>query len=229
MGSASGAKCLTIGQPMSYVYRAALTITRKQPYADWANRPEHDDDEQVTYPEDDPRTVYLVPTGGDEPTVGELLDEFWEGIFEEELAARSEDEAGWPAERTRAVFDEWFGVELTETVIDLAPDEPLSETDVELADLSYAFSHCAWCGLELDEPGGRIVGFKLANRQLFTQREGLVLPLSISDERVVMGVFTAADSDAALAGDDFVFRVCTSRCEKILRKEVPRALRRLPV
>ena len=214
---------------MSYVYRAALTITRKQPYIDWANRPDEDNGDQVSYPEDDPRTVYLVPTGGYDVAIGELLDEFWQAIFEEELAAWSEDEAAWPAERTRAVFDEWFGVELTETVIDLTPDEPISETDVELADLTYAFSHCAWCDLELDEHAGRNVGFKVADRQLFTQREGLVLPLPISDERVVMGVFTAADSDAALAGDDFVFRVCTSRCEKILRKEVPRALRRLPV
>jgi hypothetical protein len=112
---------------------------------------------------------------------------------------------------------------------DLTPDEPLSQTDVELADLSYTFSHCAWCDLELDEHGGRTVGFKVADRQVFTQREGLVLPLPISDERVVTGVFTTVNSEAALAGDDVVFRVCASRCEKILRKEVPKALQRLPV
>jgi hypothetical protein len=213
---------------MSYVHRAALTITRKQPYIDWANRPVEDGDEQVAYPEDDPRTVYLVPTGGYDVALEELLDEFWQDIFEEELAMWSEDETTWP-EPTRAGFDEWFGVELTDSVFDLAPDEPLSQTDVELADISYTLQHCAWCDVELDPQDGRGVGFKVADRELFAGREGLVLSLPLDEERAVAGIFTAADSEAALAGDDFVFRACTSRCEKALRKAVPRALRRLPV
>jgi hypothetical protein len=43
-----------------------------------------------------------------------------------------------------------------------------------------------------------------------------------------MGVVTPAASEEARAGDDLVFRVCSTRCEKPLKKLVPRALRNLP-
>ena len=45
-----------------------------------------------------------------------MLDEYWEHIFEEELAAWMRLESDWPAPRTRAMFDEWFSAELTESV-----------------------------------------------------------------------------------------------------------------
>jgi hypothetical protein len=40
---------------------------------------------------------------------------------------------------------------------------------------------------------------------------------------------SAADSDEAKAGDDLLFRVCTTRCEKAIRKAVPKALRKMSV
>ena len=57
----------------------------------------------------------------------------------------------------------------------------------------------------------------------------MTMPLGVDEDRVVTGIFTAADSPAAEAGDDYVFRACTSHCDKMLRKHVPRALQRLPV
>jgi hypothetical protein len=213
---------------MSFLHRTALIITRKQPYIDWANQSEEESDDQVTFPAEDRRTIYLVPASDYEVTVGELLDEFWEDIFEEELAAWMPDEATWPAERTRDLFESWFDVELSDAVMDLTPDEPLTEGEVELVEVSYALQHCAWCDLELEPQEGRSVGFKIANRELFATREGLAVSLPVNEEHAVTGIFTGADSDAAAAGDDFMFRACTSRCEKMLRKEVPRALRRLP-
>ena len=216
-------------QAMSFLHRAAVTITRKQPYVDWANRTAEGTDEPVVYPEEDRRTVYLVPNFDGEPTAGEVLAEFWEDIFEEELAAWMEDEDSWPEVRTRAVFDAWFDAELTDAVIDLTPEEPLTSADLEVAEVSYTLLHCAWCDLELEPQEGRSVGFKVANRVHFAGREGLTLPLPVNEERVVVGILTAPDSPAAEAGDDYVFRACTSHCEKMLRKEVPRALRRLPV
>src|SRR5690242_14903532 len=103
------------------LYRAALTVTRKQPYADWANRQSGDEPEPEPYSDDLPRTVYLVPAIDASTTLEQLLDEFWEAIFEEELAAWSEDEDSWPP-RTREAFGQWFGVELTDTVVDLTPE-----------------------------------------------------------------------------------------------------------
>lgn len=62
---------------MSLLNRVALTITRKQPYADWANGTDGPVP-IVTYPADNPRTIYLAPHGGLEPDLPTLLDEFWE-------------------------------------------------------------------------------------------------------------------------------------------------------
>jgi hypothetical protein len=213
---------------MSFLQRAALIITRKQPYIDWANQAEEGSDDQVTFPEEDRRTIYLVPASEYDLTVEEVLDEFWEDIFEEELSAWMVDEGAWPAERTRPLFESWFDAELSDAVMDLTPDEPLTEAEVELGEVSYALQHCAWCDLELEPQEGRSVGFKLTNRELFARREGLAVSLPVNDEHLVTGILTEQDSEAAAAGDDLIFRACTSRCEKMLRKEVPRALRRLP-
>jgi len=214
---------------MSFLYRAAITITRRQPYIDWANTTADGEVELTGEVANDRRTVYLVAEYEDRSDLGDLIDDHWEDIFESELAAWTEDESGWPASRTRAMFDQWFAAELTETVIDLDPEEPLTETDVELADLAEAFQTCAWCGLELEKEDGRTTGFPLANREPFASREGLVLPIQIDKDDVLTGIVTPRDSDDARDGNDLLFRVCSSRCEKAIRKLVPKALRRMVV
>ena len=212
---------------MGYLHRFAITVTRKQPYADWANRETETDVDPVPFRDDLPRTVYLVgpSTSGNE--VEEFLDDFWEVIFEEELAAWSEDSATWPEPRTRELFDSWFGSELTDSVIDLTPEEPLSEDDLELTAVDEALHRCAWCDLELDSNTARRVGIGIANREPLASREGCVIVLTTRDNQPLAGILTTRDSPMAAAGDDLLFSACTSRCEKLIRKEAPRALRRL--
>lgn len=209
------------------LHRTALTITRNQPYADWAKRPSDDQSAPVLYRDDLPRTVYLVPVIDPFITLEKLLDEFWRDIFEEELAAWSEDEATWPALRTREMFDRWFAVEFTDAVVDLAPEQPLTESDMEEAALAGALGHCAWCAVELGPNEGRNVGLTVAERERLASREGLALTLFVSDGQPLAGVLTGRNSPAAAQGNDLVFRACTSRCEKLIRKEAPRALRHL--
>ena len=91
---------------MSLINRVALTVTRKQPYMDWANGTDGPEP-IVTYPADNPRSTYLVPDYGLEPDLAKLLDEFWEDVFESELSMWMEDEGTWPQARTREMFDEW--------------------------------------------------------------------------------------------------------------------------
>jgi hypothetical protein len=210
---------------MSLVYRAALTVTRKHPYVDWAN--EDGKTDGVSFPVDDLRTVYLLPLPGPGLTAANLIDEFWQDVFEEELAAWTLDEAAWPSPRTRELFNAWFDLEFTEGVMDLVPDEPLSTDDVESADVAYAISHCGWCGLELAPSEGRAVSLGVEDRRPLEVREGLALTLPTGDGHFVTGIVSASDSDGARAGEDLIFRACSSRCEKLIRKEVPRALRRL--
>jgi hypothetical protein len=211
---------------MSFLYRSALTITRKQPYIDWANGVEDDGPELTAELAGDLRTVYLVPESEREPNLESVLAEFWQQIFEEELAAWILNGEDWPRPLTREMFDAWFDAELTGSVFDLIPEEPLTQADVEEADLDSVVHRCAWCDIDIDEGAGRLVGFTLADRERFAHREGLVLPLAVDEERLVIGIMSRADSDAARAGDDVVFCVCTSRCEKAIRKVVPKAIRR---
>ncbi len=210
---------------MGFIYRTAVSITRKQPYVDWANSFEDDGPELTLDLAQRRDTIYLVGTAEYEQSLEDVLSEWWPDIFEEELAGWMEDEADWPATRTREMFDTWFDAGIADSVIDLAPDEPLTEEDVELEDLAVALGTCAWCERELEEGEGRFTGFALADREHLAHREGRVLTLFVGRERVVAGVVTPAASEAARAGDDLVFRVCSTRCEKPLKKLVPRALR----
>ncbi len=210
---------------MSFLFRAAITITRKQPYLDWANS-DDDGPELTAEVAGDRRTVYLVPPPDKTTDLEDLVDEFWQAIFEEELAAWVTDEELWPAPLTREMFDAWFGVERTDSIFDLTPEEPLTNEEVELSEVQYVTQHCAWCEIEIDEGAGRTVGFTLANRDQFAHRAGLTLPLIVDDERVVTGIIAPAAVVAAEDADDLMFLACTSRCEKLIRKVVPKALRR---
>jgi len=218
---------------MSHLNRSAITITRKQPYADWAIRQAQAEAEAEgesdpdPFTDDVPRTVYMVGPAVPVDDVGELLDDFWQDIFEEELAAWSEDSTTWPEPRTRDLFDTWFDAEITDTVVDLTPDEALSEEELELAAVADALAHCAWCDLEIEPNEGRHVGIQVPNRERVASREGSVLVLLTKDDQPLAGILTTPDSPEAAAGDDLIFRACTSRCEKLIRKEAPRALRRL--
>lgn len=141
---------------MSFLYRVALRITRCQAYNDWAASLDDEGADLRTHLEEDRRTVYLGPETADDPSLESLVEEFWEDIFELELAAWMEDSSTWPAPRTREMFDEWFDVELTDTVVDLVPEEPLTQQQLDAADIGHLLAHCAWCELELEEGrGGR--------------------------------------------------------------------------
>jgi len=210
---------------MSFLYRVGLAVGRKQPYVEWANSIA--DDGPLLSPDlAAHRTVYLVPEPENEPDLGALLDEFWQQIFEEELAGWVLDEDTWPTPLTRELFDAWFDVEMLDSLFDLAPEEALTQSDVDALDLDDAVHRCAWCDIEVADGAGRFVGFKLSDRSRFAHREGLVVPLVADDERMVVGIMTRTDSESAREGEDLVFRACTSRCEKALRSVVPKALRR---
>jgi hypothetical protein len=212
---------------MSFLYRTAITVTRKQPYIDWANSFDDGGPELTNELAGDRRTVYLVEAADDPSAIGELLDDHWQRIFEEELAMWMESEDDWPTPLTREMFDAWFDAELTDAVVDLAPGQPLTETDVELGELTFALEHCAWCELEIEEGQGRFAGIKVADRNRFAGREGLTVPIPIDDDEIMLGLVPLPDSEEARTGYDLLFRVCTRRCEKAVHNVVPKALRRL--
>jgi ribosomal protein L24E len=209
-----------------YLYRTAITINRKPPYIDWANSFD-DGGPKLTMELGRRDSIYLVPVAVHQQSLEEVLAEWWQDIFEEELAEWMQGDEDWPAVRTREMFDAWFDAAITDSVIDLAPEEPLTEADVELEDLAVTLRMCAWCERELEEGEGRTMGFNVTDRQRLAHREGRVLALLVRKDRMVTGIVTPAESDEGRRGDDLVFRVCSRACEQPLKKLVPPALRKL--
>jgi hypothetical protein len=170
------------------------------------------------------RDVYLAPYSEIELPLDEALDEVWAGIFEEELLSWSTDETTWPQHRTRQMFDAWFDAELADALFDLVPDAPLTEDEMDLADVDDALNTCAWCGCELPVPEGRMVSFRLTDRDAFAEREGRVYHFVVDRKRVRRGIVTEPDSTPAQEDADLIFRACSRACEKRIERAIPRAL-----
>jgi len=49
----------------------------------------------------------------------------------------------------------------------------------------------------------------------------------VASDRFLTGIMTTRDSPAAMDHMDVIFSACSSRCEKIIRKEATRALKRM--
>lgn len=210
---------------VSFLYRHALFVSRKQPYIAWANNV---DDSGVRLDDDlnrQQRTVYLVDEIDGEPKLADLLDDWWMEIFEQELTAWHIARADWPQELTREMFDAWFDVELCASVYDLDPDAPLTQYQVDVENLADAMAFCAACGMELERDEGQLTGFKVADPQRLDLFRGRVLPLEV-DEGVIDCLVPPDDIDIGEDGDDLFVRVCSAKCEKVVRKVVPKALRR---
>jgi hypothetical protein len=209
---------------MAMLYRVPLVVRRKAPYVQWANS---FGDVMMDAATARQPSLYLVAVPEHEPTLEDVVSQYWEEIFEEELSQWMQLEQDWPPARGRAVFDAWFDVELGQMVTDLDPDEPLTESDLDAEDIHTALHTCAWCGTHLPDGEGRLSAFPIGDRERLAEREGRALTLLLPKQRIVMGVVTPAGSDAAAAGDDLVFRVCNRACDQPLRKYVPKALKDL--
>ncbi len=80
--------------------------------------------------------VCLLPEYEDQRSQRAVLDEYWPALFEAMLGCWLTDEALWPKNRTRTMFDEWFEIQMCSLVQDLCLDEPLAcskETKVRTA------------------------------------------------------------------------------------------------
>ena len=101
-----------------WINRAALVVRPRQPYLDWAASLDEEAPAQI--PAISKRmSVYLVGEDPNEEEETAPLEDYYEAIFETELAAWSEDEKQWPQQRSLAMFHEWFDVVGESVVTDL--------------------------------------------------------------------------------------------------------------
>ncbi len=188
---------------MELLNRSALIVTPKRRFLEWANRLP-DADKPLTI-EDVPslRMVYLAATGDHEPPVTDLIDVYWEEIFEDSLEGWTTDESLWPANRTAHVFRDWFQVDCIEGVADADPGEPLTIHEL-------ARTRCAVCEVDLDSEAIAVVSFADRSVRRITVQE-------------LDAIETTATSEDDPSLPQMVFRCCRDECASRIEESLAEA------
>ncbi len=107
--------------------RSVLIVRVKEPFLEWIKSlPDPSDVSQEQVNRDN--TAYLLPEYSYDHEEGELIEQFYDLIFEEQLSAWWTEKNNWPAKRDLAMFRKWFDVEFHSAVLDLV-DAPLEYDD----------------------------------------------------------------------------------------------------
>ena len=107
--------------------RCVVTIRAKEPLHAWLQSlPDCDD---ITLEEvNRETTAYLLPVYEDDAEKESLLAQFFDLLFEEELAGWWLAKDAWPTDRSFGVFKSWFDVDFHSVVVDLE-DAPLLDEE----------------------------------------------------------------------------------------------------
>jgi hypothetical protein len=109
--------------------RTAITVKVTQAFIDWFNTVDpsknHKDYEPMILQDDDEGIVYLVPNWDMNEERDEILQYYYQGIFEMELSGWFTHQTLWPSpkERTFELFQKWFQVTHSSMIIDLLDEE----------------------------------------------------------------------------------------------------------
>jgi hypothetical protein len=110
---------------MRVVNRTAVTVVGAQPFIDWSLSRDADFNKgSITVVRTNPfGTAYLLPEFEDESEVQEWVEDNFTWLFEFQLSTWTEDESAWPALRDFKTFQEWFRLDIHNTVVDVADDD----------------------------------------------------------------------------------------------------------
>ena len=107
--------------------RCAVTIRAKEPLLAWLlSLPDYAD---LTLDQvNEETTTYLLPVYETEAEKDALLEQYFDLLFEEELAGWWMDKTHWPESRSLELFKRWFNVRFHSVVVDLE-DAPLRDEE----------------------------------------------------------------------------------------------------
>lgn len=185
---------------MEMLNRTALIVTPKRRFLEWANRLPGGG-RPITLDElPSLRSVYLAATGDESPPVDDLLETYWEEIFEEWLSGWVRDESLWPVNRTPHLFRDWFHVDSIDGIYDMDPDEPVTVHEL-------ARTRCAVCDADLTDEVIAVVTFadRRVGRMTLAELETLEHPGD-----------AAADAERPM----IVFRCCSETCAEEAEKSL---------
>ncbi|MCK5247679.1 hypothetical protein KAR02_12305 [Candidatus Bipolaricaulota bacterium] len=105
--------------------RCVVTIRAKEPLCVWLRSlPDCDD---ITLDQvNQETTAYLLPVYMDDDEQDEVLAQYYDLLFEEELAGWWTAKDDWPENRSLEMFKSWFDVDFHSVVVDLE-DAPLRD------------------------------------------------------------------------------------------------------
>jgi hypothetical protein len=109
------------------INRSVLIVRAKEPFVKWINSLPDPAGVTVELVNQD-NTVYLLPEYSYDNEQEELLADFYDLIFEEQLNGWWTEKSAWPVNRDLATFKKWFDVEFHSAVLDLV-DAPLEDDE----------------------------------------------------------------------------------------------------
>lgn len=116
---------------MKMINRTAVVIKPRQPFLEWINNtPQLNLSSPVTMEEllEDCDTILLPDTDSLEEA-HELLEPLKPDLFSVQLDGWLRDPSAWPQDRSAAVFDQWFALEVHSMVLDLVEEPILRDGD----------------------------------------------------------------------------------------------------
>lgn len=114
--------------PRFTINRTVVMLAPQQPFLDWLNNVDPDDEALSLEDLRQDNEVFLIPQFNDNSDSERWVEERWSFLFEHMLMGWIDDEAMWPQDRTLEMFREWFDIEIHTMAWDLS-DEPLFVED----------------------------------------------------------------------------------------------------
>jgi hypothetical protein len=114
--------------PRFTLNRTVVLLVPKQPFLDWLNNVDPDDQALTAEDLRDDNEVFLIPQLSDNTDSEKWVEKRWSYLFEHMLMGWIDDEALWPQDRTLVMFRNWFDIEIHTMAWDLS-DDPLFVED----------------------------------------------------------------------------------------------------
>lgn len=109
--------------------RSVLIVRAKEPFREWLRSLPDPTDLPLAELNEDPN-AYLLPDCDDHSAGEDILADFCDLIFEQELAGWWTVKADWPQKRDLATFKRWFDCQFSTVVVDLV-EEPIDDDERE--------------------------------------------------------------------------------------------------
>lgn len=114
--------------PRFTINRTVVLLAPKQPFLDWLNIVEPDEEPLTLEDLREDNEVFLIPQYNDDSDSEKWIEARWSFLFEHMLMGWVDEEILWPQDRTLEMFREWFDIEIHTMAWDLS-DEPLIVED----------------------------------------------------------------------------------------------------